>query len=288
MKIDRSTRFLMVGLGLLGGSYAKALKKQGYTVEAVTRSQSTIDYALEQGIIDGGAAFPDPDIIGRADFVVLAMYPKTLIEWVANNQQHFKSGALITDVTGVKTCVVEPVQAMLRQDVEFIAAHPMAGRETLGVQNADEGIFRGANYIVTPTDKNTPGAIDACEELGRILGFARISRLSPEKHDEMIGFVSQLTHAIAVALMTCNDIEDLEKYTGDSFRDLTRIAKINDEMWSELFLANREALLEQMDQFSAQLLKLRQQLAQGDREGMREVMRHSTARRTALEKEHRR
>ena len=288
MKIDKSTRFLMVGLGLLGGSYAKALKKQGYRVEAVTRSQSTIDYALEQGIIDGGAAFPDPHIIGRADFVVLAMYPKTLIEWVADNQQHFKPGALITDVTGVKTCVVEPVQAMLRQDVEFIAAHPMAGRETLGVQNADEGIFRGANYIVTPTDKNTPGAIDACEELGRILGFARISRLSPEKHDEMIGFVSQLTHAIAVALMTCNDIEDLEKYTGDSFRDLTRIAKINDEMWSELFLANREALLEQMDQFSAQLLKLRQQLAQGDREGMREVMRHSTARRTALEKEHRR
>ena len=288
MKIDKSTRFLMVGLGLLGGSYAKALKKQGYTVEAVTRSQSTIDYALEQGIIDGGAASPDPHIIGRADFVVLAMYPKTLIEWVADNQQHFKPGALITDVTGVKTCVVEPVQAMLRQDVEFIAAHPMAGRETLGVQNADEGIFRGANYIVTPTDKNTPGAIDACEELGRILGFARISRLSPEKHDEMIGFVSQLTHAIAVALMTCNDIEDLEKYTGDSFRDLTRIAKINDEMWSELFLANREALLEQMDQFSAQLLKLRQQLAQGDREGMREVMRHSTARRTALEKEHRR
>lgn len=288
MKIDKSTRFLMVGLGLLGGSYAKALKKQGYTVEAVTRSQSTIDYALEQGIIDGGAAFPDPHIIGRADFVVLAMYPKTLIEWVADNQRHFKSGALITDVTGVKTCVVEPVQAMLRQDVEFIAAHPMAGRETLGVQNADEGIFRGANYIVTPTDKNTSGAIDACEELGRILGFARISRLSPEKHDEMIGFVSQLTHAIAVALMTCNDIEDLEKYTGDSFRDLTRIAKINDEMWSELFLANREALLEQMDQFSAQLLKLRQQLAQGDREGMREVMRHSTARRTALEKEHRR
>lgn len=288
MKIDKSTRFLMVGLGLLGGSYAKALKKQGYTVEAVTRSQSTIDYALEQGIIDGGAAFPDPHIIGRADFVVLAMYPKTLIEWVADNQQHFKPGALITDVTGVKTCVVEPVQAMLRQDVEFIAAHPMAGRETLGVQNADEGIFRGANYIVTPTDKNTPGAIDACEELGRILGFARISRLSPEKHDEMIGFVSQLTHAIAVALMTCNDIEDLEKYTGDSFRDLTRIAKINDEMWSELFLANRETLLKQMDQFSAQLLKLRQQLAQGDREGMREVMRHSTARRTALEKEHRR
>ena len=284
MKIDKSTRFLIVGLGLLGGSYAKALKKQGFLVEAVTRSQSTIDYALEQGIIDGGAAFPDPEIIGRADFVVLAMYPQTLLDWVKAHQRYFKPSALITDVTGVKTCVVEPVQQMLRPDVEFIAAHPMAGRETLGVRNADDSIFRGANYIVTPTEKNTPQAIEACEELGRVLGFARVSRLTPQKHDEMIGFVSQLTHAIAVALMTCNDIEGLEKYTGDSFRDLTRIAKINDEMWSELFLANREALLEQMDQFAAQFALMRQQLAEGDREGMREVMRRSTVRRKALEK----
>ena len=284
MKIDKSTRFLIVGLGLLGGSYAKALKKQGFSVEAVTRSQSTIDYALEQGIIDGGAAFPDPEIIGRADFVVLAMYPQTLLDWVKAHQRYFKPGALITDVTGVKTCVVEPVQQMLRPDVEFIAAHPMAGRETLGVRNADDSIFRGANYIVTPTEKNTPQAIEACEELGRVLGFARVSRLTPQKHDEMIGFVSQLTHAIAVALMTCNDIEGLEKYTGDSFRDLTRIAKINDEMWSELFLANREALLEQMDQFAAQFALMRQQLAEGDREGMRDVMRRSTVRRKALEK----
>jgi len=285
MKIDKDTRFLIVGLGLLGGSYAKALKKQGFRVEAVTRSQDTIDYALEQGIIDGGAAFPDPEIIGRADFVVLSMYPQTLLDWVGENQRYFKPGALITDVTGVKACVVEPVQQMLRQDVEFIAAHPMAGRETLGVRNADEKIFRGANYIVTPTEKNTPQAIETCEELGRLLGFARVSRLSPEKHDQMIGFVSQLTHAIAVALMTCNDIEGLEKYTGDSFRDLTRIAKINDEMWSELFLANREALLEQMDQFAAQFAVMRQQLAEGDREAMREVMRRSTLRRKALEKQ---
>lgn len=283
MKIDKNTRFLIVGLGLLGGSYAKALKKQGCAVEAVTRSQDSIDYALEQGIIDGGAAFPDPEIIGRADVVVLALYPQVLLKWVESNQRYFKSGALITDVTGVKGCVVYDLQAMLRPDVEFIAAHPMAGRETLGVRNADDSIFRGANYIVTPTEKNTPGAIEACEQLGRMLGFARVSRLSPEAHDEMIGFVSQLTHCIAVTLMTCNDIEHLERYTGDSFRDLTRIAKINDEMWSQLFLANRPALLEQMDQFSAQFQKLRDQLAAGDTEGMRAIMRRSTLRRKALE-----
>ena len=285
MTIDKNTRFLIVGLGLLGGSYAKALKKQGCTVEAVTRTRDSIDYALEQGIIDGGAAFPDPDIIGRADVVVLALYPEVLLKWVEDNQRYFKPGALITDVTGVKGCVVYDLQKMLRQDVEFIAAHPMAGRETLGVRNADDTIFRGANYIVTPTEKNTPAAIGACEELGRMLGFARISRLSPEDHDEMIGFVSQLTHCIAVTLMTCNDIQHLERYTGDSFRDLTRIAKINDEMWSQLFLANRPALLEQMDQFSAQFQKLRDQLAAGDTEAMRDMMRRSTARRKALEKQ---
>ena len=285
MKLDQNTRFLIVGLGLLGGSYAKALKKQGCTVEAVTRSQDSIDYALEQGIIDGGAAFPDPDIIGRADVVVLALYPEVLLGWVKENQRYFKPGALITDVTGVKGCVVYDLQAMLRQDVEFIAAHPMAGRETLGVRNADDGIFRGANYIVTPTDKNTPQAIEACEQLGRMLGFARISRLSPQDHDRMIGFVSQLTHCIAVTLMTCNDIEHLERYTGDSFRDLTRIAKINDEMWSQLFLANRPSLLEQMDQFSAQFQKLRDQLAAGDTQAMRDMMRRSTLRRKAIEKQ---
>lgn len=285
MRIDKDTRFLIVGLGLLGGSYAMALKKQGFAVSAVTRSQDSIDYALEQGLIDAGAAFPDPALIGQADVVVLAMYPHILLDWVAENQRFFKPGALITDVTGVKGCVVEPVQALLRPDVEFIAAHPMAGRETLGVRNADDRIFRSANYIVTPTERNTPEAIQACQELGRLLGFARISCLSPEEHDEMIGFVSQLTHCIAVALMTCNDIQHLERYTGDSFRDLTRIAKINDEMWSELFLANRPALLAEMDQFEAQFHRLREQLARGDTQGMRDMMRASTRRRKALEQQ---
>ncbi len=288
MTITKDTRFLIVGLGLLGGSYAMALTRQGYHVQAITRSRGSIDYALERGIIAGGAACPDPAIIGSADVIVLALYPHILLDWVAENQRFFKPGVLITDVTGVKCGVVEPVQAMLRPDAEFIAAHPMAGRETLGVQNADDRIFRGANYIVTPTGRNTPQAIAACEQLGELLGFGRISRLSPAEHDEMIGFVSQLTHCIAVSLMTCNHIEGLEKYTGDSFRDLTRIAKINDEMWSELFLANRPALLKQMDAFSAQFGQLRDALARGDADTMRAIMRASTVRRKALERQDKR
>lgn len=283
MKIENQTRFLIVGLGLLGGSYAQGLKKLGCPVRAVTRSQSSIDYALAHGLIDMGAAAPDPALLAWADVVVLAVYPHVLLEWLAANQNALRPGALITDVTGVKGCVVEKAQAMLRPDLEYIPAHPMAGRETLGVQNADCRIFQGANYIVTPTEKNTPEAIAACEALGRMLGFARISRLSPQEHDRMIGFVSQLTHCIAVALMTCNDIQHLEDYTGDSFRDLTRIAKINDEMWTELFLDNRPALLEQMDAFSAQFAKMRDLLDRRDAAGMGQIMRQSTARRKALE-----
>jgi len=206
------------------------------------------------------------------------------VEWIEKNQGLLKSGALITDVTGVKGSVVYTIQDMLRPDVEFIAAHPMAGREVSGVENSTEKMFVGANYIVTPTEKNTPEAIQTCMELGRLLGFSNVTTLSPEEHDEMIGFLSQLTHCIAITLMTCNDKENMEKYTGDSFRDLTRIARINDLMWSELFVANKAVLLEQMAMFMDKFSELKAMLEEEDIDGMRKMMRHSTARRALFDK----
>lgn len=284
MLIDVKKNILIVGLGLIGGSYAKALKRFGFTINAISRSQSTINYALENGLIDEGSVSAEPDMIGRADIVIFGLYPHVLVEWIEQNQQYFKPGAWLTDVTGVKRSVVYQIQEMLRSDVEFIAAHPMAGKEVAGVENSSERIFIGANYIVVPTEKNTQDAIASCIELGQLLGFAQVSCLSPEQHDEMIAFVSQLTHCIAVSLMTCNDQENMEKYTGDSFRDLTRIARIQDEMWSELFLLNKDALLRQMDLFQAEFLRLRTMLAEDDRDGMREMMRKSTARRALFDK----
>lgn len=284
MKLENSKNILIVGLGLIGGSYAKALTKKGYRVTAITRSAATIDYALEHGIIAEGAARIEPRLIAEADIVVLALYPNVLIPWLEENQQYLKPGAVLTDVTGVKCCVVYDIQDMLRKDVEFIGAHPMAGREVYGVENSDETIFKKANYIVTPTEKNTPEAIAICEELGWELGFARVSRLSPEKHDDMIGFLSQLTHCIAVALMNCNDTPGMEAYTGDSFRDLTRIARINDKMWSELFMCNREQLLHHMEAFSESFEALKNMLQEGDVESMRQSMRKSTARRALFDK----
>ena len=284
MKLNRNTNILIVGLGLLGGSYARALSKKGYRVDAITLDRESIDYALAEGMIAVGATEVDPALVSNADLVIFALYPNIFINWIRENQHLFKSGAIITDVTGVKSPVVSEIQGMLRPDVEFIAAHPMAGREVSGVQNSDDGIFRGANYVVTPTEKNTPDAIALCQELGHVLGFANVSTLSPDEHDEIIAFVSQLTHCIAVALMTCQHIDNLEDYTGDSFRDLTRIARMNDEMWSELFLLNRTALLKQIELFSQELIRLKLLLLSGDREGLREMMRHSTQRRALFDK----
>ncbi|MBR5111907.1 MAG: prephenate dehydrogenase, partial [Clostridia bacterium] len=210
--------------------------------------------------------------------------PNVFKKWIADNQKYLKSGAIITDVTGVKSCIVYDIQAILRDDVEFIAAHPMAGREVYGVQNSTEKMFRDANFLVVPTDKNTPEAIEWCKELGRLLGFINVSVLSPEEHDKMIGFVSQLTHCIAVALMTCSDSTHLADYTGDSFRDLTRIANINDDMWSELFLLNKEPLLADIDRFIEEMQTMRSLLADEDREGLRKKMRLSTQRRAAFNK----
>ena len=284
MIVDISKKILIVGLGLLGGSYAKALKRFGFHISAITKEQSSIDYALKEKIIDEGTTEIDDKIIGESDLVIFALYPHVFVEWIRDNQHLLKSGALITDVTGVKGSVVYKIQDMLRSDVEFIAAHPMAGREVSGVENSTEKMFVGANYIVTPTAKNSPDAIQTCMELGRLLGFSNVTTLSPEEHDEMIGFLSQLTHCIAITLMTCNDKENMEKFTGDSFRDLTRIARINDAMWSELFMENKDALLEQMTLFADKFNELKVMIENGQVEDMRQMMRHSTARRALFDK----
>ena len=284
MIVDVSKKILIVGLGLLGGSYARVLKRFGFHISAITKDESSIDFALNEGIIDEGTTEIDAKFIGEAELVIFALYPHVFVEWVEKNQHLFKSGAIITDVTGVKGSIVYKIQKMLRADVEFIAAHPMAGREVSGVENSTDKMFAGANYIVTPTEKNTPEAINTCLELGRLLGFSNVTTLSPEEHDEMIGFLSQLTHCIAITLMTCNDKENMEKFTGDSFRDLTRIARINDLMWSELFVANKEALLKQMNMFMDKFTQLKAMIETENIDEMRKMMRHSTERRALFDK----
>lgn len=284
MKIIKDIKFLIVGLGLIGGSYAQALSDLGYEVGAITRSQSSIDYAIEKKLIAHGTTEVSREYVSQFDVIVFALYPKVFINWIEKYQGYIKDGAVLTDVTGVKSPVVYKVQELLRPGIEFVGAHPMAGKEVYGVKNADKSIFKNANYIVTPTEKNTPEGIECCRQLGRLLGFKTVTELSPEKHDEMIGFLSQLTHCIAVSLMTCKDSQKLVDYTGDSFRDLTRIAKINEEMWCELFLLNKEELISQMDLFAKKFKELRDAIETSNTELIKEIMITSTERRKYFDK----
>ena len=284
MTLDKNKKILVVGLGLIGGSYAAALSAAGFEVGGIDASPDSVAYAVEHGFVAHGRSEVTVDYVGDFDILVFALYPHILLEWTEANAAFIKRGALVTDVTGVKMQVVERMQTLLGDRAEFVGAHPMAGREVSGVEHADATLFHGANYIVTPTAVNTEEGVSLCEALGRAIGSGTVSRLSPGEHDEMIGFLSQLTHCIAVALMTCKESRHLVDYTGDSFRDLTRIAKINEKMWSELFLLNKEELLTQMDLFLENFCELRRELAEEDREAMMRRMRLSTERRKYFDK----
>ena len=279
-----SKKILIIGLGLIGGSYAKALSKNGYDVYAYNRSIDAINYAKDNKFIVDGTNELSQEFLSQFDRIIFSIYPKIFKEYIDKYGDYIKDGAIISDVTGVKSSIVDYIQGKLSPRVEFIPAHPMAGKEVSGIENADENIFKNANYIITPTDKNTNEGMAFAKEIGEKLGFRKISILSPKEHDEMIAFLSQLTHCIAVSLMTCKDSEYLVDYTGDSFRDLTRIANINENMWPELFLMNKEALLKEIDSFIDHISNLRDYIFNDNEEKIKEMMRISTARRKFFNK----
>ncbi|MFI3253868.1 MAG: prephenate dehydrogenase [Eubacteriales bacterium] len=272
-------KVLIVGLGLLGGSYALALGKKGYEVTAIDNQEASIAYALEQKMISKGSCQVDPLLLSEAELVVLALYPSSILDWVKEHQGHFTSGTILTDVCGVKGALVSGMETVLREDLFYVGAHPMAGKEVSGVAYADEKIFQKANFILTPTPKTDLAALSVVETMAEDMGFRQISQLSPQEHDKAIGFLSQLTHVIAVSLMNCQDNEEYIKYTGDSFRDLTRIAKINQHLWSELFLENKSMLLGEIENFIEELQGFRELLASENLSAMEEKFVTSTNRR---------
>lgn len=277
-------KILIIGLGLIGGSYAKGLSKKGYEVYAIDTNSKTIKYAIDNKIIKDGMCEYDEEFIKGFDRIIFALTPKALLSTIENIKTFFKEGAIITDVTGIKEAVVYQIQVTLPASVEYIGAHPMAGKEVYGIENADDTIFHGANYIITPTEKNTEKAISFAKEIASALEFRKISILTPKEHDEMIAFLSQLAHCIAVALMTCKDSEFLVDYTGDSFRDLTRIASINENMWAELFLMNKSALIKEMDSFIEHITLLRDYINNDEVDKIKEMMKLSTKRRSHFNK----
>ena len=272
----------VVGLGVVGGSFAEGLKKAGAgKVYGIDNNLETLKKAKKSGIVD--EAFENGKIpLPETDLVIISLYPELLETFILENNEYFKKNSIITDVTGIKGKVLREVKPKLRKDIDFILGHPMAGREKRGIDYADSGVFRNANYILITAD-NKEKNIDLMKEIIEKLGFKNINFLDTEEHDEIIAFTSQLTHAIAVSLINSDDNKyDTNKFIGDSYRDLTRIAKINEDLWAELFLGNKDNLLFMIEKFEKRLDVLKEAVKSEDIETLKKEFRESSRRREQI------
>ncbi|KEH98980.1 prephenate dehydrogenase [Clostridium botulinum C/D str. BKT12695] len=263
----------IVGLGLMGGSYACALRELNpQKIYAVDKDEKALKLGEELGVIDKG--FKDPKIpLSESDLVVICVYPKVIKEFIKDNINNFKKGAILTDVTGIKSDFVEEINKVLREDMDFVFGHPMAGREFSGVKYASKDIFKDANYIITPNDRNKRENIEFLENLVKKMGFSSVKKITPELHDKVIGFTSQLPHVIAVSLVNSDKLGiDTGKFTGDSYRDLTRIARINTKLWTELFIGNKKNLVNEIEEFQKNIQELKMTIIKNDVKGLCEIL----------------
>ena len=276
-------KILIVGLGVIGGGYAMALKEAGYTeIYGVDKNPITLEKAKKLGIIKEG--FTDEDeIVSKVDLIVLAIYPDLVKSFIIRNKEKFKANTLITDVTGIKELFIPDIMEILPEDIDFVFAHPMAGREKQGIDYATNEVFKGANFLIIENKRNKDENLKLIEKLAYEMGFKHIKRTSPKFHDEMIAFTSQLPHVLAVAL-TNSDIEgrNTGEFIGDSYRDLTRIANMNENLWSLLFLGNKENLLKVMNSFEKEFDKIKRSIEEDDEEKLKELFIKSTKRREKL------
>lgn len=275
-------KICIVGLGLIGGSYAMGLTKANHEVYGLDTNIDTINFALNKGFIKYGTT-SDYSILSDMDLIILAIYPQSILKFLNENNKYFNSNQVITDVCGIKTSFVLEA-TNLSSPAVYCSHHPMAGKEKIGIEYADNNIFCGANYLITPTTTTPDFAVDCLKGIGEDLKFDRISVISPERHDKMIGFTSQLTHAIAVSLVNSDQDEETKNFIGDSYRDLTRIAMINEKLWSELFLENKSELLTHIENFEAELNILKEALKNDDKPKLNELFKHSTIVRKKMEK----
>ena len=276
-------KILIVGLGVIGGGYAMALKEAGYNeVYGIDTNEETLKKAKEMKIIKEGFTRED-EIISEMNLIILAIYPNLVKDFIVKNKNKFKENALITDVTGIKQLFINDIVEILPQNIDFVFAHPMAGRENKGIDYATNKVFQGANFLIVETKKNKEENIRKIQNLAKEMGFKHIKRTTPAFHDEMIAFTSQLPHVLAVAL-TNSDIENRNtgEFIGDSYRDLTRIANMNEKLWSLLFLGNKKNLLKAMNNFEAEFDKIKKCIEENDEKNLQKLFIKSTIRREQL------
>ena len=272
----------VVGLGVIGGSYVQAMHGLGHEVYGIDTNLQTLAKAKEDGYIIEGYT-DGHEIISKSDLTIICLYPSLVLEFI--KKHNFKKGSIVSDVVGIKSYFLETALSIVGDDVEYVSGHPMAGREKKGYEYANKKVFHNANYIVIEHQKNKKESIEFMCDFVSQLGFKSVKIMSPYDHDEIISFTSQLPHTLAVALINSDSQKyKTGKYIGDSFRDLTRIANINEDLWSELFLNNKDYLLASMEAFEKQFDLLKKALHDHDEEALKVMFRESTKRRENLEK----
>lgn len=269
-------KIAIIGLGLIGGSIARRLRGfHGCTIAAYNRTAKTLVSARNDGAIDEG--YTDPaDAMRDADVIIMCLYPQLNIDMVRDNLDVIKPGALITDVSGIKGYIVEEMHKILPDTVDFIGGHPMAGREVGGYQSSTDTLFENASYLLTPVPGNKPENVALLREMAKYLGCRCVMTTTPEQHDEIIAYTSQLMHIVAVALCDNPMIERSASFSAGSLRDCTRVAVINAEMWSELFVENKDALSKRIREMQASLEKLAVAVENSDRAELENIMHKAT------------
>ena len=279
----RDLTFAIVGLGLIGGSYAKALRNLkvrkilgmdiSHGIARACLNANMIDEVVEEGGRN----------LKEADVIICSVYPEAVVGFVRQNVQNFAEGMLMTDATGVKGTMPREIQELLPEGCEFISGHPMAGRQGSGLGMSDAAIFNNSNYIIVPTEKNTPEAVSWLEDFAKALGCARSVKVSMEDHDKIIAYTSDLPHITAVALVNSASYnENTQYFIAGGFRDATRVADINPDLWSDLFLSNRDNVIAEIENYQSQKKKKKKAIVENDRETLKEIMREAGPRRRML------
>ncbi len=267
----------IIGLGLIGGSIARRLRGfHNCTIAAYNRTAETLLLAKQDGAIDEGSSDVG-EVMENADLIILCLYPQLNVDIIKENISHIKKGAVITDVSGVKGFMVDSLTKILPEDVDFVGAHPMAGREVGGYKSSTDTLFNKASFLITPTKNNKPESIALVRELAEYIGCKHVVTTTPHEHDEVIAYTSQLMHVVAVALCDNPMIERSTFFSAGSLRDCTRVAIINEKMWSELFIENKDALASRIDEMQQSLEKIKQAVKKSDRDELENIMKHATS-----------
>ncbi len=269
----------------MGGSFAKAIRlvHPEYSIVACDKNKAVLDDALSEGIITS-AYLPaqTKDMLPLCDIVFVCLYPAGVAPFILEHESYFKSGAIITDIAGVKLKLFQDLHSFARTDVDIILGHPMAGSEREGYYHARADIFKGRNYIFIPLPSSKQTSLNLLKALAHDIGFTRFIETTPKIHDHKIAFTSQLCHVIASALVESAEDTEITAFGGGSFEDLTRIAMINAPLWTELFIENKEELLHHIEVFEKSLSHFKNSIMKSDSETLMKSLERIRARRIAM------